>query len=277
MATSPDLQQSSKTVVFTSSNLATVIAIAVVAYAADDTVHELLGHGITALFLHVKVLAVSTVGLQTAESSRMVAAAGAIANVIAGAIGLLFVRRSHGSASWRYFLWLFGFLNLMNGTGYLMASALLNSGDWAVVISGLQPPLLWRAGMGALGIISFITIVRWSARVMASMVNEGLFDRRDMIRLTVPPYFAGGVLFIAASVFNPVGSALILGSGAGASLGLTFGLLLAPGMIKDMTKSEAAHQQEAKPPSLPLSKSWIVAALLMAAIFIGIFGPGVRL
>jgi len=49
----------------------------VVAYAADDTVHELIGHGIASLMLNVKMLSISTVGLQIAESSRLVGAAGA--------------------------------------------------------------------------------------------------------------------------------------------------------------------------------------------------------
>lgn len=256
---------------FVPANLLTVIAIAVIAYAADDTVHELIGHGTAALLLKVKILAISTVGLQTATSSRLVAAAGAIANVIAGVIGLLLARRSHGSVLWRYFLWLFGFLNLMNGTGYLMASALLNSGDWAVVIAGLNPPLLWRAGMGLIGVCLFGASVRWAAATMAAMISEGTVNHRDLTRLTVPAYFAGGILFMAAAVFNPVGPALILTSGAGASFGLTFGLLLIPGMVKD----GLALDQAINPASLPLSRGWIFAGAVVGAIFIGVFGRGV--
>jgi hypothetical protein len=166
-----------------------------IAYADDDTVHEVIGHGLASLMLNIKMLSISTVGLQTAESNRWVAAAGAIANVIAG---------------------------------YLMASALLGGGDWAVVIAGLNPPMLWRVGMGLTGLALFAATVRRAASVMGRMVRQGAVDRNDLSRLTIPAYLAGGVLFVVASVFNPVGPSLILGSGAGASLGLTFGLLLVP-------------------------------------------------
>jgi hypothetical protein len=252
--------------------MATVIAIAVVAYAADDTVHELIGHGIVSLMLNVKILSISTIGLQTAESNRLVAAAGAIANAIAGAAALLFADRSASFGPWRYFLWLFGFISLMNGTGYLMASALLGGGDWAVVIAGCNPPILWRIGMGVTGIALFTAAVRWAAFAMGKMVRQGAVNRNDLSRLTIPAYLAGGILFVAASVFNPVSPSLILGSGAGASLGLTFGLLLVPRILENKTE-----QQSPPGPSLQFSWSWLLAAIFVAAIFIGVFGPGVRL
>ena len=257
---------------FSRSSLATVIAIAVIAYAADDTVHELIGHGLASLVLNVKILAISTIGLQTAESNRLVAAAGAIANVIVGMAALLLVNHTQRFNSWRYFPWIFGFINLMNGTGYLMASALLGGGDWAVVIAGLNPPILWRVGMGLIGIALFSATVRWAASVMGRMVRQAAVNRNDLSRLTVPAYLAGGVLFVAASVFNPVGPSLILGSGAGASFGLTFGLVLVPRILEDKTE-----QQSSSGTSLQFSWGWLLAAIFVSAIFIGVFGPGVRL
>ncbi len=271
MPASPTSSHRSDTQSFTPSSLATVIAIAVVAYAADDMVHELIGHGIASLILKIKILSIATVGLQTAESSRVVAAAGAIANVIAGAAALLLAGRLQGFNPWRYFLWLFGFINLMNGTGYLMASALLGGGDWAVVIAGLNPPLLWRAGMGLLGVVLFASTAQWASSLMRQMVIQRTVNHGDLARLTVPAYLAGGVLFVAASALNPISPSLILGSGAGASFGLTFGLLLVPRMVE----SKAEHRG---PPaqSLRFSWSWILSAAFVAAVFIGVFGRGVR-
>jgi hypothetical protein len=126
--------------------------------------------------------------------------------------------------------------------------------------------------MGLTGIALFIAAVRWAASVMGKMVRQDAVNRNDLCRLTIPAYFAGGVLFVAASVFNPVSPSLILGSGAGASLGLTFGLLLVPRILEDKTE-----QQSPPVPSLQFSWGWLLAAIFVAAIFIGIFGPGVRL
>jgi hypothetical protein len=160
----------------------------------------------------------------------------------------------------------------MNGTGYLMASAMLDSGDWAVVVAGFHPPLLWRVGMGLTGVVLFSAVVRWASSTMAEWIIQGTVTGRDLTRLTVPPYIAGGALFIAAATLNPISQSLILASGAGASLGLTFGLLLIPGMVKGKTE----HPEVMYSP-LQLSKSWMVSAALVAVIFIGIFGRGIRL
>jgi hypothetical protein len=102
----------------------TTVAIAVAAYAFCDLVHEVVGHGTAALMVPgVHVLSLSSVALQTTGGSRIVAAAGSMANLIAGAAALaLFHRRDRFSAS-DYFLWLFGSLNL-NGSGYPLYSGL---------------------------------------------------------------------------------------------------------------------------------------------------------
>src|SRR5712691_11887772 len=100
------------------SSLFTTVAVAITAYAFCDLVHEVAGHGIAALMVPgVRILSLSTVALQTTGNSRIVAAAGSIANVLVGAAALaLFHRRARFSAT-GYFLWLFGSLNLMNGSG----------------------------------------------------------------------------------------------------------------------------------------------------------------
>ncbi|HEY1937612.1 MAG TPA: hypothetical protein VGJ33_06740 [Candidatus Angelobacter sp.] len=272
MSSSPAISNRSKHGKFTPSSAATVIAIALIAYAADDTVHEALGHGTACLLFKIKMLRISSVGLQTAESSRAVAAAGAIANVFAGVASLLLAARQQRFSPWSYFVWLFGFINLMNGTGYLMASALLGSGDWYVVIAGLNPPLAWRAGMGLLGVILFAFSVRWAASIMAEKVYQGSVDHADLSRLTVPTYLAGGILFVAASALNPYSPGLILVSGAGASFGLTFGLLLVPGMVKNVRVGDSLPAN-----ALELNWGWVVFAVLVAGIFIGVFGRGIAL
>jgi hypothetical protein len=126
------------------ANLWTVIGIAMVAYAACDMVHEVAGHGLACALTGVRALSLSTVALQTGSSSRLVAAAGSIANVVVGVLALIAFRRGPRSGATRYFLWLFASLNLLNGTGYLLFSGLLDVGDWAVVIAGFEPHWAWR-------------------------------------------------------------------------------------------------------------------------------------
>src|SRR2546427_10935051 len=118
------------------SSTTMVIAISAVAYALADMVHEALGHGLLSLLVPgVKVISISTVALSSTGSSRIVAAAGMIANIIAGSVSLsLFANRRQFTPG-SYFLWLFAGVNLMN-IGYLLYSGVLRSGDWSEVIAG---------------------------------------------------------------------------------------------------------------------------------------------
>lgn len=252
-----------------------VIAVAVIAYAADDTVHELIGHGSADWLLGIKPLSISTVALQSAESSRWLAAAGALANMIAGITAFIFFGRMHGFSPWRYLLWLCGFVNLMNGAGYLIASALLDTGDWAVVIAGWTPAWAWRAGMGMIGAALLVVSMRWAAALMRSLVASGAIVAKDSVRLCVPAYITGGLLFVTAAALNRITPGFILLSGAGPSFGLTVGLLLVPGMVTAATASGKEDDTRAQP--MQLHWGWMIFAIATGAVFIGIFGPGVRL
>lgn len=70
-----------------------LVAIAVVAYALASLVHEGLGHGGTCIALGGYLLAFSAVHAQCDVASGAVMAAGTVANLLAGAVALLILRR----------------------------------------------------------------------------------------------------------------------------------------------------------------------------------------
>ena len=150
------------------SSTTTVIAISAVAYALADMVHEALGHGLLSLLVPgVKLISISTVALSSTGSSRIVAAAGMIANIIAGSVSLwLFANRRQFTPG-SYFLWLFAGVNLMN-IGYLLYSGVLRSGDWSEVIAGVPMEPLWRVALIAAGIAGYIGVMRLLYAAMAS-------------------------------------------------------------------------------------------------------------
>jgi hypothetical protein len=253
------------------SNLATVCAIAAVAYAVQDFAHELIGHGLTARFLGIPIVRVSSVALQTHGSSRLLSANGTTANIIFGLLALLLFYRARKFSAVRYFLWLFAAINLFEVL-YLTTSGILNSGDWAAVIRGWNPAWAWRSGMSLTGILLYIAVVRLMAAAMASLVKSNQIHRGDVRRLVYPAYLSGVVLLTTASFFNPVGAKWILTSGLGASLVLTVGLTRIPALV---TKQIGA--QEGSPHPLPLSWLWIILAFLISVAFILILGPGIPL
>jgi hypothetical protein len=250
----------------------TVISVAIVAYAAADMVHEALGHGLACLLLGFRVTRLSTVALEGVSDGYLVPASGSVANLLFGGLALGFFHRVRGFGAARYFLWLFALVNLLNGVGYLLFSGLSNFGDWSRVIAGFQPHWAWRAGLAIVGGGLYVWAVRLGADTMRGLVNEGLVDRRDLHRMVLPAYLAGGILLTAASVFNPISPKLILLSGAAASFGSSCGLLNIAGLVAQQNTEMDAPSQ-----TLPRSRTWILAAIPVAGVFVGLLGPGITL
>lgn len=218
-----------------------------------------------------RITRLSTVALEAVSDGYMVPASGSIANVAAGAISLAIFHRASGFSATRYFLWLFALINMLNGVGYLLFSGLSNFGDWSAVIAGFTPHWAWRAALVVVGAALYVWAVRIGAAAMRELVNKGLVDRRDLSRLVLPAYIAGGILMTAASVFNPISPKLILLSGVAASFGSSCGLINIAGMVSQKQGAEPITPSQTLPPS----RAWIIAAVVVAAVFVGILGPGI--
>src|SRR5271168_2162922 len=134
----------------------TVCAISLVAEMISDVVHEGLGHAAVALLTGEKSGVLSTVAWSSAGDSRLVAAGGALANLAAGVVFWIVLRRvTRGSVRMRFFLLMSLAFNLFAGTGYFFFSGVTNFGDWAVVIAGLQAHWLWRTLLVVAGVAAY--------------------------------------------------------------------------------------------------------------------------
>src|ERR1700743_2908913 len=65
-------------------NLLTVASIGIFAFGLEPIVHEVLGHAVVCWLTGGKVILISSTAMQTASASRLVPAAGPIANIIFG-------------------------------------------------------------------------------------------------------------------------------------------------------------------------------------------------
>jgi len=88
--------------------------------------------------------------------------------------------------------------------------------------------------------------------------------------LTVPAYFAGGLLSCISGLFNPVGPVLIAISAAAASFGGASGLLW-------LTEFLRGPEHRAERADLGRSYVWIGAACVVSLIFVAILGPSIHL
>jgi hypothetical protein len=249
----------------------TVLALAAIACVVQDVLHEGLGHGVTAWLSGAHRLTMSTVALQSDLDTRLIAANGTLVNLLFAAIFWLLLRRAgtYQSAT-RYFLVLALMGNLFTGTGYFLFSGVMNFGDWAAVIRGLEPHWAWQAGLVFLGVASY-----WlSMRVVGAEMEP--FREKDgrsprIRRLCWTPYFTDGILAAIAGLMNPIGFFYVIASALPSTLGANAGLLSLPFV---MGQWKRGHEEE---PAGPISRSpaWIVLGAVASLLFIFVLGRGI--
>jgi hypothetical protein len=259
---------------------ATLVAIAVVAYALANLVHEGLGHGGACLLAGGRPLALSAIHFESdlgsldLDARKWLAAGGTIANVVVGVLALAALRASRGTwGAGRYFLWLLMTVNLLQAAGYWLFSGVGNIGDWAAVIAGLEPRWAFRLGLSVLGGAAYWGVVVLSLRELQPFLGAGSGQWRRAVPLTVIPYLAGGILYVAAGIPNPVGWRLVLISAAAASFGGASALAWMAQFLRNETRFPP---QAGEPLQLPRSVAWLATGTLVALLFVGVLGPGIR-
>jgi hypothetical protein len=254
-------------------DLATIIAISIVAFAIANLLHEGAGHGGACVLTggHAKVL--STVHFECSQDNRLVAAAGTLVNLLAGLIcwiALRLAKRVPGH--FRFFLWLLMSINLLQATGYFLFSGVGNFGDWAYVIDGLVPAWLWRTGLTVLGGVSYMLMVWLVLLELRPFLGETDWKRGGARDLTLLPYITGGILYTVGGMFNPVGMILVGLSAAAASFGGTSGLA----WMTQYLGGKFAPKIACHPLTVPRRWGWISSASITAGIFVGVLGRGVH-
>ena len=258
----------------TKPDLLTVAAIAIVATVIADFIHEGLGHGGMCIATGGRPLALSTVHFECSAETRLVAAGGTLANLIFGALFWCASRAVKQSAPWRYFFWLLLTFNLFEAGGYFLFSGIGNIGDWTAVVAGWQPAWAWRVGLVALGAVTyFILFVPLCLRELRPFLGKDAKVRvRRARQLTLVPYFTTGILSCVAGALNPVGPLLILISAAAASFGGHSGLA----WMSNLLHGPRIPSTEMQMPEIERSRGWLIAAVILAILFIVGLGPGVK-
>jgi hypothetical protein len=203
-------------------------------------------------------------------------AAGTLMNMLAGAAFFALGRLTRRSfPRLKYFFWIAMTVNLFTGTGYFLFSGIGGIGDWGAFIHGLGFQWPWRIGLTLLGAATYLLAARISLLELRPFIGSDMEQRyQRAVRLSVVPYFAGGILMCIAGALNPQGMVLILISAAASTFGGTSGLMWTTDWLKRGTLIPLG------PPAdpMPIQRSWplIVAAGALALAFIAILGPSIR-
>ncbi len=206
------------------------------------------------------------------EESRWIPAAGGLANASVGLIALLCLRVLKLAAPiWRYFLVLAAAFNLFLAAGYPAYSGVALFGDWAAVISGLQPSWLWRGVLilsaFATYYFSLVLIGRSIRPFLGSDDSQSLQRLRFMTRI---PFLTALVVAFLGAIPNPQGWRMVFSAAlpsAFASFGLT--------RLRHYALSSSKNDEPLK--SIRRSSIWIAFAMIVLALFIAVLGRGLRL
>jgi len=234
--------------------------------------HEGLGHAAVAIAtLHVSGT-LTSLAWSSVQDSRLVAAGGTLVNLASALVFWLLLRAArNASPTLRFFFLITMSFNLLTGTGYFFYSGVSNFGDWAQVIEGLQPHWLWRIGLIVIGIVTYYGAILVIGESIVRRMGVPISDARRFRRMTWIPYFSAIVIDGVAGLLNPFGMRYVFLSALAATAGGQCGLLWLRNYIPRRIQSGPNNQP------IPRSYAWITVAIVCAAIFIGVFGPGVHL
>lgn len=255
----------------------TVIAIGVIAYAAVNVCHEIVGHCSVAALAGTKCTVISSTYIPLATQPptwkyNVIVMAGSVANWTAGLACLGLLRALRTTPALRYFLWLSMCVNLFLPATYMAAAPIIEYGDSYILIRDLPGQLFWRGALvSAGGAICWCSFRLCRAELGRLVGFGGRAARAVAWRLVAPAYVAGGVVTVASGLFSQLEFKWAQIQAAGGTFGLTVWLLLLPLSIPEAPAS-AEHQF-----AVPRSTGWIVAGALVGLTFIGVLGPGIPL
>ncbi len=205
--------------------------MAVLAIAASSLLHEGLGHGVTAWLRGDIPTALTSNHLDDIRPDRWVDAGGTLVNLAVGTLAMLASTLCTRRTNLRYYLWLLGSINLMDGAGYFLFSGILGLGDWQEVIRGLPHYVALRIAMSLFGAALYFLVVKVIAKNLRPFCPDNTQHRALYNTVGRLPYYAAFGFYSLAGAFAPLGIKLLLLSTRPAAFGGTSGLLWAASVL----------------------------------------------
>lgn len=234
------------------ASIATVIAVAALAFIVACVTHEALAHGAACTAAGGDIVLLTSVYFRCTESGRFVAVAGPIANIVLGAFLASLPRAKHPATA--LFVGLAAATNLLWGTGYFVFSGITGAGDIASAVRdwGFELTAAWRAALTTAGVSMYYLAVR---RLGVLFAPEAPLGRA---------YLGIGAISCLAALFygGPTAPALLEAFQQGflATIGLPL-----------IAWRRRSYALSALPPS---HTWWLVSAVVFVPLFISTLGVG---
>lgn len=235
--------------------------MAVVAHGLATLLHEGVGHGVVAWLRGDTVTELTSNHLSSLHADGWVQAGGTLVNAAVGMVSMLAASRA-ARGNTRYFLWLFGAMNLLPAAGYFLLSGVAGFGDWYEVTKNLPQQALVRIIMTVCGAVAYFLVVRWLAAGARSFVAE----RGEYNTVGRLPYYTAGLFSSLAGAFDPLGLQLLFISTIPATFGGLSGLMWADSLMP------ASATRSSRVTAAP---AWWVVAVVFGAAYVLILGRGI--
>lgn len=246
-------------------DIATVVAIAVLAACVTTVAHEAMGHGLTCLALGGEITQLTSVYFQCSAQGTVIAAGGPAGNLIAAAAcWWAFSLTPASAARTRFFLMLTMAFSLFWFAGYLGYSAARRTGDLYFVAADLfgEPPFALRIGAIIVALVLYFVGVRATRHLADQISTDPKRLRRTLYIAWIAASFAG---IIAALFYAPNRLA------AATQAALEIGAASLPLLTRAVVAPIGAN---APNPIITRSWSWIIASLIVFALFAATLGRG---
>jgi hypothetical protein len=199
----------------------TIVAISIVAWSLFAVLHEIVGHGGSAMLLGEKVQGLVSTTVHITDfydldrvadrigwwGFRAVAAAGTFVNLITGFIALLLLRsRKITQPSMRYFLWLFASISIFQQAFWLAVMPFLSiGGDWTAFFIKLVPSNSWRSGITIFGLILLWIGLYIPIRLFNPFGESAINNSRSLVRrMTIIPIVAAFIIQFLSVLWSPL-------------------------------------------------------------------------
>jgi hypothetical protein len=249
-------------------DIATLMALGVVAYVCETLLHEAVGHGGMCLASGYRVTAIAPLWMHCSTTTPLVNLMGPAANLAGAVVYALILRLAPPQGDRiRLFLWLSLAFNGLVAAGYMGVGGVTGFGDWPAVLAGRAPAWLERGGLVVVAVVLYLAFLRLAGVELTRRVIGGALTDQRLRRLVLFPALGAAIVALGAEVYGQGAKPLGLALAAGCTLVVGFSLIGLP-----TVKAEAATAFGVR-----RSVIWIVMAVAVAAFFILVVGPSYEL
>lgn len=200
----------------------TIIAISIIAWACFAFLHEVIGHGGSAIILGEKLQGAVTTTVHIRDfynldhvterigwwGFRFIVVAGTLVNLVTGFMALFFLNSKWvtNNPSLRYFLWFFATISIFQQAFWMTVMPFLGwGGDWTAFFIQLEYSVIWKYVITGGGLVLLWIGYYYPIRSFHPFNKLSLHERRPFLaKITIIPIIAVFIFQFLSVLWSPL-------------------------------------------------------------------------